>query len=58
MNCTGLEEGLADCPSSNDKECGEFDDADVVCQGCYNNSTINIGMFTIRSFLSVSYIES
>ena len=36
VNCTGLEEGLLHCPSSNDTECGQFDDADVVCQGYCN----------------------
>ena len=44
VNCTGLEERLVDCPSSNDTECGQFDDADVVCQGYCNNSTMNIGI--------------
>ena len=32
--CTGLEERLTTCPSSNDTQCGQFDDAGVICQGC------------------------
>ena len=47
VNCTGLEEGLVDCPSSNDMECGQFDDADVVCQGYCNNNTHEYSLLTI-----------
>ena len=45
-----------DCPSSNDMECGQFDDADVVCQGCCKNSTIRVDIpvqgFIVDAFLS------
>ena len=34
VRCTGHEERLITCPSSNDTQCGQFDDAGVVCQGC------------------------